>query len=116
MTFTPIEGSWQRIEGGLQDPELAQVLAALGTRPRKEKLRQAILQLCADQWRAVAWLGALLQFEPRNLSDRHLTPMLKAGLLERRFPDIPSHPEQAYRSMPSPASPAMKAAMGPQPD
>jgi len=101
---------------GPLDPELQHVIASLGSRPRKEKLRQAILRLCADQWRAVAWLAALLQFEPRNLSDRHLTPMLKDGLLERRFPDIPSHPEQAYRSMPSPASPAMKAAMGPQPD
>jgi hypothetical protein len=30
--------------------------------------------------------------------------MLKDGLLKRRFPDIPSHPDQAYRSMPSPAS------------
>jgi len=88
--------------GGLLDPELQQVIASLGTRPRKEKLRQAIGQLCAGQWRSVAWLAALLKFEPRNLSDRHLTPMLKDGLLERRFPDIPSHPEQAYRSMPSP--------------
>lgn len=88
--------------GGLLDPELQQVIASLGTRPRKEKLRQAICQLCSGQWRSVAWLAALLKFEPRNLSDRHLTPMLKDGLLERRFPDIPSHPEQAYRSMPSP--------------
>lgn len=88
--------------GGLLDPELEQVIAALGTRPRKEKLRQAIGQLCSDQWRSVAWLAALLKFEPRNLSNRHLIPMLKDGLLERRFPDVPSHPEQAYRSMPSP--------------
>jgi len=47
----------------------------------------------------VAWLATTLKLQPRNLSDRHLTPMLKDGLLERRFPDIPSHPEQAYRSI-----------------
>lgn len=88
--------------GGLLDPDLQQVLASLGARPRKEKLRQAICQLCSVQWHSVAWLAALLKFEPRNLSDRHLTPMLKDGLLERRFPDIPSYPDQAYRSMPSP--------------
>jgi len=28
--------------------------------------------------------------------------MLKDGLLERRFPDIPSHPDQAYRAKSSP--------------
>jgi hypothetical protein len=102
--FSPDRGGLEQDRGGLLDPELQQVIASLGTRPRKEKLRQAIGQLCADQWRSVAWLAALLKLQPRNLSDRHLTPMLKDGLLERRFPDIPSHPEQAYRSMPSPAS------------
>jgi ATP-dependent DNA helicase RecG len=98
----PDRGGLEPDRGGVLDPELQQVIASLGTRPRKEKLRQAIGQLCTDQWRSVAWLAALLKLQPRNLSDRHLTPMLKDGLLERRFPDIPSHPDQAYRSMPSP--------------
>jgi len=87
---------------GPLDPDLQHVIASLGSRPRKEKLRQAILQLCSDQWRSVAWLAATLKLQPRNLSDRHLTPMLKDGLLERRFPDIPSHPDQAYRAKSSP--------------
>ncbi len=89
---------------GELDPALAQVLASLGTRPRKEKLRQAICQLCSNQWRSVAWLAGILNLQPRNLSDRHLSPMVKDGLLERRFPDIPSHREQAYRipSAPNP--------------
>ncbi|MEB3317915.1 MAG: ATP-binding protein, partial [Cyanobacteriota bacterium] len=78
--FSPDRGGLEPDRGGLTDPELQQVIAALGTRPRKEKLRQAIGQLCAGQWRSVAWLAALLRFEPRNLSDRHLTPMLKDGL------------------------------------
>jgi ATP-dependent DNA helicase RecG len=85
---------------GELNPALAQVLASLGTRPRKEKLRQAICQLCSDQWRSVAWLAGILNLQPRNLSDRHLSPMVKDGLLERRFPDIPSHREQAYRANP----------------
>ena len=93
----PDRGGLGPDRGGLLDPELQQVIASLGTRPRKEKLRQAICHLCSDQWRSVAWLASLLKLKPRNLSDRHLTPMLKDGLLERRFPDIPSHPEQAYR-------------------
>ncbi|MFM7641836.1 MAG: hypothetical protein ACKO45_09840 [Cyanobium sp.] len=33
-----------------------------------------------------------------NLSECHLVPMVKQGLLELRYPDIPTHPEQAYRS------------------
>ena len=79
------------------EPALHQALASLGTRPRKEKLRQVIAQLCSDQWRTGAWLAQLLSREPQNLTDRHLTPMVRDGLLERRFPDILNHPEQAYR-------------------
>ena len=85
------------------DPALQQAFASLGTRPRKEKLRQVIGQLCSDQWRTGAWLAGLLNRQPQNLSDRHLSPMVKDGLLERRFPDIPNHPEQAYR-IPSPSN------------
>jgi hypothetical protein len=94
--------------GGLEqdragpDPALQQLFASLGSRPRKEKLRQAICQLCSDQWRSVAWLAEILNHKPRNLSDRHLSPMVKDGQLERRFPDIPSHRKQAYRSIPAP--------------
>jgi hypothetical protein len=37
--------------------------------------------------------------EASNLSDRHLTPMVRVGTLERRFPQTPTHPEQAYRTI-----------------
>jgi ATP-dependent DNA helicase RecG len=79
------------------DPALHQALASLGTRPRKEKLRQVIGLLCSDQWRSGAWLAQLLSYKPGNLANRHLGPMVKEGMLERRFPEKPNHPEQAYR-------------------
>jgi ATP-dependent DNA helicase RecG len=84
------------------DPALHQALASLGTRPRKERLRQVIGQLCSDQWRTGAWLAQLLSYKPANLAHRHLGPMVKEGTLERRFPEKPNHPEQAYRSIPTP--------------
>jgi ATP-dependent DNA helicase RecG len=84
------------------DPALHQALASLGTRPRKEKLRQVIGLLCSDQWRTGAWLAQLLSYKPGNLANRHLGPMVKEGTLERRFPEKPNHPEQAYRSIPTP--------------
>jgi hypothetical protein len=34
--------------------------------------------------------------EAGNLSERHLAPMVKIGTLERRYPETPTHPEQAY--------------------
>ena len=96
------------------DPALHQALASLGTRPRKETLRQVIGLLCSAQWRTGAWLAQLLSYKPGNLANRHLGPMVKEGTLERRFPEKPNHPEQAYRSIPIPpaairANPELKA-------
>jgi ATP-dependent DNA helicase RecG len=79
-------------------PSLQQAIAGLGGRPRKERLRQVIGQLCAGHWRTAAWLADQLNIEAGNLSDRHLAPMVRDGTLERRYPETPTHPEQAYRT------------------
>ena len=77
-------------------PSLLEAIAALGVRPRKEPLRQVIAQLCAGHWRTPAWLADQLKMEAGNLSNRHLAPMVRDGNLERRYPETPTHPEQAY--------------------
>jgi ATP-dependent DNA helicase RecG len=77
-------------------PSLLEAIAALGVRSRKEPLRQVIAQLCAGHWRTPAWLADQLKMKPRNLSERHLAPMVRDGTLKRRYPESPTHPEQAY--------------------
>ena len=77
---------------------LLEAIAGLGVRPRKELLRRVIAQLCAGHWRTAARLADQLTMEASNFSDRHLAPMLRDGTLERRYPEMPTHPEQAYRT------------------
>ena len=91
-------GEFEPDRGELIDPKLRQAITLLGARPRKEKLRRVISQLCSSHWRTSAWLAQQLNLDPGNLAERHLGPMVKAGSLERRFPDSPNHPEQAYRT------------------
>jgi len=80
-------------------PEILAVIGQLGARPRKERLRAVIATICAQRdWTTPAELARWLNILPANLTDRHLSPMVKAGQLERRFPDTPTHAEQAYRS------------------
>lgn len=81
------------------DPSLVQAIAGLGSRPRKERLRAVIAQICANHWRSPSWLGNQLRIDPSKLTERHLGPMVKQGLLERRYPDQPTHAEQAYRAV-----------------
>jgi hypothetical protein len=71
-------------------------VAALGQRPREAQLRAAIGHLCA--WRPLrpAELATILGIRADNLTKRHLSPMVDAGLLIRTRSDTPTHPDQAY--------------------
>ena len=71
----------------------------LGTRPRKARLRAVIEEICAARtWTTSGEIARFLSFSQRNLGSRHLMPMVEAGTLLRRYPDNPTHPEQAYRA------------------
>jgi hypothetical protein len=44
----------------------------------------------------------------RNLAERQWSTMVQGGALVRRFPEKPTHPEQTYRTIPTPP-PAVRA-------
>lgn len=78
--------------------DVRSMIDRLGSRPRKERLRAAIEAICmAREWTTSGEMSRFLRFSQRNLSSRHLTPMVEAGQLARRYPNSPNHPEQAYR-------------------
>ena len=68
------------------------------------EIRAMIVDLCADRYLTRQQLAQLLgRRSVAKLYENYLSPLLKTGLLELRFPDAPSHPEQAYRSRKEPA-------------
>jgi ATP-dependent DNA helicase RecG len=94
----PDRGEQQADRGEQLDSQLVQAIQSLGARPRKERLRAVIEQLCTDQWRPPSWLGQQLGIDPSKLVERHLGPMVRLGALERRHPGTPTHADQAYRA------------------
>ena len=73
--------------------------AAVGPRPHPESLRALILDICRHRdWTTPAELARWFDMHRRSLANRYLRPLLEAGLLERRFPDSPNTPKQAYRT------------------
>jgi hypothetical protein len=44
-------------------------------------------------------LATLLSRDAENLQGRILAGLVKKGLLELRFPDVPNRPDQAYRTV-----------------
>ncbi len=78
---------------------MVEAIARLGVRPRSQRLREVIALICRQRdWTTPAELARWLQIKPENLTTRHLSPMVESGELERRFPDKPTHAEQAYRA------------------
>ena len=82
--------------GELTDTE-RQLIAALGERPRVDKLRVVILALLRRRVLRPADIAAALgRSDVHKLSERHLSPMVEGGLIKRTIPDKPTDPNQAY--------------------
>lgn len=80
-------------------PQRFITLAEVGDRPHPESLRALIVEICRHRdWTTPAQLARWFDMHRRSLSNRYLRPLLEAGLLERRFPESPNTPKQAYRT------------------
>ncbi len=92
-----LQAESQADRGGF-DEQVQQIVSSLGLRPRKSRLRQAILELTQLRpWRPIE-LADVLDFSPGKLVERHLKDMVADDLLERTHPENPAHPAQAYRA------------------
>jgi ATP-dependent DNA helicase RecG len=80
------------------EPRDARIVARLGKRPRQGPLRAALVELCAIRPRTASELAGLVRQQASNLVQRHLSPMVEEGRLALRYPDAPTHPDQAYRA------------------
>ena len=77
-------------------PELATLLASLKGRVTPEALRDGICRLCAWSPLTCDQLASLLGKDRHYLRNKHLTPMVRVGLLKFRYPETAKHPHQAY--------------------
>ena len=98
---TPTGGANQQDEGfeGLPREFIPQAKAARIRPPDGEALQILILEICRRRdWTTPKQLAGWFDMHRRSLSNRHIQPLVKAGLLERKFPDSPNSPKQAYRT------------------
>ncbi len=61
-------------------------------------VRKVVLELCENRFLALGELAELLGRTKQNLRDRYITDLVRDGQLELRYPDIPSHRDQGYRT------------------
>ena len=68
-----------------------------GAAPR-QVVHDTILALCTGRFLRLRDLSQLLNRRPETLRDSYVRDMVRDGLLEQKFPDTPSHKDQAYRA------------------
>ncbi|MET0031744.1 MAG: hypothetical protein ABWU14_09710 [Limnospira maxima] len=93
--YEPSSEHYQRLE------EIAAPVRAK-SRISKEIVEQVILKLCSEHYLPLRTLADLLKREPDSIRNHYVNPMLKQSLLEARYPNEPTHPQQAYRTLSPP--------------
>lgn len=79
--------------------QLAARIGAIGQRHPPERVRELVVALCQRRpWR-VDELALLLQRNPESIRQNYLRPLLAQQRIAMIFPDTPSSPQQAYRSI-----------------
>ena len=80
-------------------PNLIKIIDGLGKRSNdKQAFEEAIVALC--KWKAlkVSELASILNRNPNHILYTYVSPLREAGKLQYLYPDMPNHPEQAYRA------------------
>ncbi|WP_311956235.1 ATP-binding protein [Halomonas garicola] len=81
--------------------ELQQIAAPVAETRRAppETMQITLLRLCRGRFLTLAQLSELLQRSPKNTGERHIAPLVKAGKLQLRYPNVPNHSRQGYRTV-----------------
>jgi ATP-dependent DNA helicase RecG len=64
-----------------------------------ELMRNTILKLCSERYLTAKRLAELLNRSSETIRTHFINPMLSEKLLEVKYPDEPTHPQQAYRTL-----------------
>jgi ATP-dependent DNA helicase RecG len=80
------------------DPELLEVARPAREKPRlmPELTKIIIRKLCSGRYLTADQIGAIMDRNKDKLQRTYLTSMVSEGNLILRFPEQPTHPEQAY--------------------
>jgi ATP-dependent DNA helicase RecG len=64
----------------------------------KETQLEAVLAFCVDHWRTLPEIALAVGRTESTVRTMYLRPLLNQDALERRYPESPRHPHQAYRT------------------
>jgi ATP-dependent DNA helicase RecG len=87
------------VEGSEDLPtELRETVKELGKRAKPDTFHAVIMKLCS--WKALTAeeIAVIVKKDKTYISAEFLSKMIKSGVLEYTIPDMPKHPDQAYKT------------------
>jgi ATP-dependent DNA helicase RecG len=75
----------------------------LSKRAAPELVQEAIRELCQERYLPLDVLADWLRRNRNTIRNLHIPKLVAARLLELRYPDSPTHPQQAYRTKQEPS-------------
>jgi ATP-dependent DNA helicase RecG len=82
--------------------DLVAEIEAIGGKAPEERIRGLLLRVCAVRPLTAESLGLLFGRRPVYLRHRYLRRLIDEGRMEYTIPSQPTHPLQAYRTVPQP--------------
>jgi len=77
---------------------IAEQVRTAGKAP-KEHVESTILQLCDGRYLTLEELSSLLNRSKDSLRNHYINPMLQDGRIEQKYKNVPTHPNQKYRTV-----------------
>ena len=100
VSLVPIQVSTAPIQVEDLPESIQQQIKGLGAKAQPEKVRSALLTICAWKAFSASDLARLLSRSRVYLLNEHLRPLVAEGKLEMTIPNQPKHPDQAYQTTP----------------
>lgn len=86
----------ERLGADTAERLLAETAHVRGHRPSGEEIRRVLKILCRGRFLSLAQLSYLMGRNSEGLRTRYLTPMVREGQLQLRYPNVPNHSRQGY--------------------
>ena len=66
---------------------------------RTERLHSAVLAFCAEEFKTLADIAKEVNRTKGHLKKQVIPTLLQSGKLIRKYPDVPNHPNQQYKTV-----------------
>ena len=94
-----MESSEANVESSKPNVESSAVKVKRG-KMNQQQLHAQIIAVCRDEYKSIEEIAKGVGKTMKDLKNGVISKMVSEGLLDRKYPKIPTHPEQQYKAHP----------------